>query len=146
MTTVSLSWQTGHYQSVNQLLRHNVLFIVIPCLRLFLKTARLISSNSRQQYWPCDQCDRRYISVWGQGVLCHVESNAIAEVMHSLSKLNTVNPLHSGHCKDLELASSWRESVIKDVYFSQTSVIHFCLGFSYCPFYRGVRKARVEFS
>ena len=39
MAAVSLSWQTGHYQSVNQL----------PRLRLFLKTARLISSNSRQQ-------------------------------------------------------------------------------------------------
>ena len=49
MAAVSLSWQTGHYQSVNQLLRHHVLFIVIPRLRLFLKAARLISSNSRQQ-------------------------------------------------------------------------------------------------
>ena len=31
----------------------------------------------------------------------------------------------------------WRESVIAGVYFSQSSVICFCRGFSYCPFYRG---------
>ena len=35
------------------------------------------------------------------------------------------------------------ESVILGVYFSQTSEICFCPGFSYCPFYRGVRKAGV---
>ena len=28
MATVSLSWQTGRYQSVNHLLRHHVLYIV----------------------------------------------------------------------------------------------------------------------
>ena len=31
------------------------------------------------------------------------------------------------------------------VYFSQTSVIYFCHGFGCCPYYRGVRKARVDF-
>ena len=50
--------------------------------------------------------------------------------------------------------SSWcpyqRESVIAGFYFSQMSVICFCRGLSYCPFYRGVgysgvvRKARVD--
>ena len=30
------------------------------------------------------------------------------------------------------------------VYFSQTSVINFCPGFSYCPYYWGVRYSRVS--
>ena len=30
------------------------------------------------------------------------------------------------------------------VYFSQTSVTYFCLGFSCCPYCRSVRKARVD--
>ena len=37
-----------------------------------------------------------------------------------------------------------RESVIAGVYFSQTSVICFFLGFSCCPFYRGVRYSEVS--
>ena len=36
-----------------------------------------------------------------------------------------------------------RESVIAGVYFSQTSVIWFFLGFNCCPFYRGVRYSEV---
>ena len=36
-----------------------------------------------------------------------------------------------------------RESVIARIYFSQTSVICFFLGFSYCLFYRGVRYSQV---
>ena len=37
-----------------------------------------------------------------------------------------------------------RESVIAGVYFNQTSVICFFLGFSCCPFYRGVRYSEVS--
>ena len=37
-----------------------------------------------------------------------------------------------------------RESVIAGVYFSQTSLICFCLGFSCCPFYRSVRYSGVS--
>ena len=37
-----------------------------------------------------------------------------------------------------------RESVIAGVYFSQTSVIWFFLGFNCCPFYRGVRYNEVS--
>ena len=29
-------------------------------------------------------------------------------------------------------------------YFSQSSVIYFCQGFSCCPFYRGVRNSKVS--
>ena len=32
-------------------------------------------------------------------------------------------------------------SVIAGIYFSQTPVIYFCLGFSCCPYYRGVRNS-----
>ena len=31
-----------------------------------------------------------------------------------------------------------------EIYFSQTSVIYFCRGFSCCAYYRGARKARVD--
>ena len=52
----------------------------------------------------------------------------------------TVNCLFGGQCRDLELVSSLASrSEIAGVYFSQTSVICFYGGFSYCPFYRGVR-------
>ena len=30
------------------------------------------------------------------------------------------------------------------IYFSQTSVIYFCRGFSCCPYYRGVRDSEVS--
>ena len=44
--------------------------------------------------------------------------------------------------------SSWcphyRESVIAGYYFSQTSVIYFCPGFSCGPYYRGVRSSGVS--
>ena len=36
-----------------------------------------------------------------------------------------------------------RESIIARIYFSHTSVICFFLGFSCCPFYRGVRYSQV---
>ena len=39
----------------------------------------------------------------------------------------------------------YRESVIGGVYFCEISVIYFCLGFNFCPYYRGIRKARVDF-
>ena len=44
------------------------------------------------------------------------------------------------------LCPHYRESIIAGVYFRQTSVIYFYLGFSCYPFYRGVRKARVDCS
>ena len=50
-----------------------------------------------------------------------------------------VNSLYGGHYRDLKK----RESVIAGVYFSQTSVIHFCLGFSCCPYYRVVHYSGV---
>ena len=44
--------------------------------------------------------------------------------------------------------ASWcprqRESEIAGVYFSQTTEIYFCLGFSCCPCYRGVRYSEVS--
>ena len=40
--------------------------------------------------------------------------------------------------------SHQRESVIAGVYFSQTSVICFRRGFSYCPYYRGARYSEVS--
>ena len=30
------------------------------------------------------------------------------------------------------------------IYFSQTSVLYFCWGFSCCPYYRGVRNSEVS--
>ena len=56
----------------------------------------------------------------------------------------TVNCLFGGQCRDLELVPSLASrSEIAGVYFSQTSVICFYGGFSYCPFYRGVRYSPV---
>ena len=54
---------------------------------------------------------------------------------------------YSGHSRDLELVFllASRESVIPEVYISQTFVIYFGLGFSCSPYHRGVRKARVNF-
>ena len=57
----------------------------------------------------------------------------------------TVNSLYWGHCRDLELVSWWAGvRVIAGVYFSQTRFIYFCPGFSFCPYYRGVRYSGVS--
>ena len=40
--------------------------------------------------------------------------------------------------------SHYRESVVAGVYFSQSSVNYFCLGFSCCLYYRGVRHSKVS--
>ena len=34
--------------------------------------------------------------------------------------------------------------MIEGIFFSQTSEIYFCRGFSYCPYYRGVRNREVS--
>ena len=49
---------------------------------------------------------------------------------------------------DTVRTSSWfshmQESEIAGVYFSQTTEIYFCLGFSCCGYYRGVRYSKVS--
>ena len=47
----------------------------------------------------------------------------------------TVNSLYCGHPRDHELVSLIARV---GIYFSQTSVLYFCRGFSCCPYYRGV--------
>ena len=57
----------------------------------------------------------------------------------------TFNSLYSGHCRDFEFVSSLaRVHNSGPVYFSQTSVICFFRGFSYCAFYRGVSYSGVS--
>ena len=55
----------------------------------------------------------------------------------------TVNFLYCGHCRDLKLVFSLAR-VRDSKSFSRTSVICSCRGFSCCPYYWGVRKARVD--
>ena len=45
----------------------------------------------------------------------------------------------TGHCRTSSQCPYLRESVIAGVYFNQMSTIYFCLRFSCCPYYWGVR-------
>ena len=56
----------------------------------------------------------------------------------------TVNSLYCRHPRDHELVALIARVVIAGIYFSQTSVIYFCRGFSCCPYYRGVRNSEVS--
>ena len=38
----------------------------------------------------------------------------------------------------------WRESLIAELYFSQTSIVYFCRGLSCRPYYRRVRYSGVS--
>ena len=53
-----------------------------------------------------------------------------ALVLHAMEDLltSTVISLYRGHPRDHELVSYYQESVIAEIYFSQTSVIYFCQG------------------
>ena len=55
----------------------------------------------------------------------------------------TVNFLYCGHCRDLKLVFSLAR-VRDSKSFSRTFVICSCRGFRCCPYYWGVRKARVD--
>ena len=57
----------------------------------------------------------------------------------SYQNTNTVSSLYCGHPLAHKLLSS-----IAGIYFSQTSVIYFCRGFSCCPYYQGVRNSEVS--
>ena len=56
----------------------------------------------------------------------------------------TVNFLYCGHCRDLKLVFSLAR-VRDSKSFRRTFVICSCRGFRCCPYYWGVRKARVDF-
>ena len=58
--------------------------------------------------------------------------------------LATVNSLYCGHPRDRELVSLIARVRNSGNLFQ--SVIYFCRGFSYCPYYRDARKVRVDCS
>ena len=58
--------------------------------------------------------------------------------------LNTVNSLYSGQCRDLELVSLLARVRKSESLFQSILCNFFYRGFSCCPYYRGVRKAKVD--
>ena len=114
---------------------------------LFVSTEELIIGNLSCRY---------LFSYLFSIVHCHY-SALIAKKSFSLSHRRTLDPkllefqytinsLYCGHHRDRELVSliASVRPAIAGIYFSQTSVIYFCRGFSCCPYYRGVRNSEVS--
>ena len=59
--------------------------------------------------------------------------------------LNTVNSFYSGHCRDPKLVSSLARVRNSESLFQSILCNFFYRGFCRCPYYRGVRKAKVDY-
>ena len=74
---------------------------------------------------------------------------ALCYIQHQQHKPNftikrTVNSFYHGHCRDMSWCPHLGQCATVRVYYSQISAIYFCLGFSCCPYYRGVCYNKVS--